>query len=220
MDRNGWGEQSGRWRPGRLTLRWLRLLRLSAFMGGFPASTSSRRAVKSTVKSSGHRRASGSSINESSRVFWILHYRPVWPRRPLKAAGRALSAAPPLKVLWFLTQVVGFDGSTTVEEFLHTLTQRIGVRKPQLSGFALFTDDPSGKEPEHCLRPSAKVRERLTDLRTAARPLLPLFTSELNSASFPCNLTPLTHNKTGAFAPFSFWFLKRFHVLGPARPEQ
>lgn len=58
-------------------------------------------------------------------------------------------------------QVVGFDGSTTVEEFLHTLNQRIGVRKPQLSGFALFADDPSGKDLEHCLQPSAKVRERL-----------------------------------------------------------
>lgn len=58
-------------------------------------------------------------------------------------------------------QVVGFDGSTTVEEFLHTLNQRIGIRKPQLSGFALFTDDPSGKDLEHCLQPSAKVREWL-----------------------------------------------------------
>lgn len=56
-----------------------------------------------------------------------------------------------------LTQVVGFDGSTTVEEFLHTLNQRIGVRKPQLSGFALFTDDPYGKDLEHCLQSSAKV---------------------------------------------------------------
>lgn len=58
-------------------------------------------------------------------------------------------------------QVVGFDGSTTVEEFLHTLNQRIGVRKPKLSGFALFTDDPSGKDLEHCLQSSAKVREWL-----------------------------------------------------------
>lgn len=115
---------------------------------------------------------------------------------------------------------MGFDGSTTVEEFLHTLTQRIDVRKPQLSGFALFTDDPSGKEPEHCLRPSAKVRERVTDLRTAAVPVVPFFNSELNTASFPCNLTPLSHNKTGVFAAFSFWFLKLFHVLAPARPEQ
>jgi len=54
-------------------------------------------------------------------------------------------------------QVVGFDGSTTVEEFLNMLNQRIGARKPQLSGFALFSDDPSGKDLEHCLQPSAKV---------------------------------------------------------------
>lgn len=45
-----------------------------------------------------------------------------------------------------------------MEEFLNTLNQRIGVRKPQLSGFALFTDDPSGKDLEHCLQLSAKVR--------------------------------------------------------------
>lgn len=62
----------------------------------------------------------------------------------------------------FLPQVVGFDGSTTVEEFLHTLNQRIGVRKPQLSGFALFTDDPYGKDLEHCLQSSAKVRVLLS----------------------------------------------------------
>ncbi|XP_077395618.1 pleckstrin homology domain-containing family H member 1 isoform X2 [Festucalex cinctus] len=54
-------------------------------------------------------------------------------------------------------QVVGFDGSTTVEEFLDTLNQRIGMRSPQLSGFALFTDDPSGKDLEHCLLPAAKI---------------------------------------------------------------
>lgn len=47
-----------------------------------------------------------------------------------------------------------------MDEFLNTLNQRIGVRKPQLSGFALFTDDPSGKDLEHCLQPSAKVTDR------------------------------------------------------------
>ncbi|KAL0170390.1 hypothetical protein M9458_034986, partial [Cirrhinus mrigala] len=52
--------------------------------------------------------------------------------------------------------VVGFDGSTTVEEFLNTVNQRAGMRKPQISGFALFTDDPSGKDLEHCLQPSNK----------------------------------------------------------------
>ena len=56
--------------------------------------------------------------------------------------------------------MVGFDGSTTVEEFLGPLNQRVGLRKTQLSGFALFTDDPSGKDLEHCLQPSAKVRAR------------------------------------------------------------
>ena len=59
--------------------------------------------------------------------------------------------------------MVGFDGSTTVEEFLNTLNQRIGMRKPQLSGFALFTDDPSGKDLEHCLQPSAKVGLRVNE---------------------------------------------------------
>ncbi|XP_077418755.1 pleckstrin homology domain-containing family H member 1 isoform X2 [Vanacampus margaritifer] len=54
-------------------------------------------------------------------------------------------------------QVVGFDGSATVEEFLDTLNQRIGMRCPRLSGFALFTDDPSGKDLEHCLLPAAKI---------------------------------------------------------------
>lgn len=66
---------------------------------------------------------------------------------------------------------MGFDGSTTVEEFLNTLNQRIGVRKPQLSGFALFTDDPSGKDLEHCLQPSAKVRVQVTEHEWMKEPL-------------------------------------------------
>lgn len=72
-------------------------------------------------------------------------------------------------------QVVGFDGSTTVEEFLHTLNQRIGMRKPQLTGFSLFTDDPSGKDLEHCLQPSAKVGPKvmLESHRTLQRYLCP-----------------------------------------------
>ncbi|XP_028293596.1 pleckstrin homology domain-containing family H member 1-like [Gouania willdenowi] len=31
------------------------------------------------------------------------------------------------------------------------------MRKPQLMGFALFTDDPSGKDLQHSLQPSAKI---------------------------------------------------------------
>lgn len=182
--------------------------------------------MKSTVKSSGSRRALGSSINESNWVIWIFHQHLSQTRSSslfgfdclLKLQDIFCRQSRLSRVLWCLTQVVGFDGSTTVEEFLLTLTQRIGVRRPRLSGFALFTDDPSGKEPEHCLQPSAKVR--LTGLGTAAGSVVPSVKSELNPASSPCNLPLLTHNKTAAFAPFSFGFLKRFHVLGPARPEQ
>lgn len=70
-------------------------------------------------------------------------------------------------------QVVGFDGSTTVEEFLNTLNQKIGMRKPQLSGFALFTDDPSGKDLEHCLQPSAKICDVISKWEQALKELHP-----------------------------------------------
>ncbi|KAM9842656.1 pleckstrin homology domain-containing family H member 1 [Aulostomus maculatus] len=70
-------------------------------------------------------------------------------------------------------QVVGFDGSTTVEEFLNTLNQRVGMRKPQLSGFALFTDDPSGKDLEHCLQPSAKICDVISKWEQALKELHP-----------------------------------------------
>ncbi|KAM9708121.1 pleckstrin homology domain-containing family H member 1 [Menidia menidia] len=70
-------------------------------------------------------------------------------------------------------QVVGFDGSTTVDEFLNTLNQRIGMRKTQLTGFALFTDDPSGKDLEHCLQPSAKICDVISKWEQALKELHP-----------------------------------------------
>uniref|UniRef100_A0A6Q2X6T9 Uncharacterized protein n=1 Tax=Esox lucius TaxID=8010 RepID=A0A6Q2X6T9_ESOLU len=70
-------------------------------------------------------------------------------------------------------QVVGFDGSTTVEEFLNTLNQRVGMRKPHLSGFALFTDDPSGKDLEHCLQPSVKICDVISKWEQALKELHP-----------------------------------------------
>uniref|UniRef100_A0A3B4F8Z1 Pleckstrin homology, MyTH4 and FERM domain containing H1 n=1 Tax=Pundamilia nyererei TaxID=303518 RepID=A0A3B4F8Z1_9CICH len=70
-------------------------------------------------------------------------------------------------------QVVGFDGSTTVEEFLNTLNQRISMRKPQLTGFSLFTDDPSGKDLEHCLQPSAKICDVISKWEQALKELHP-----------------------------------------------
>ncbi|CAH1790638.1 unnamed protein product [Owenia fusiformis] len=48
-------------------------------------------------------------------------------------------------------QVVSFDGSTTVEEFLNTLNRSLNMRACSQSGFALFTDDPQGRDVYHCL---------------------------------------------------------------------
>ncbi|XP_067895724.1 pleckstrin homology domain-containing family H member 1 isoform X2 [Heterodontus francisci] len=70
-------------------------------------------------------------------------------------------------------QVVGFDGSTTVEEFLHTLNQEIGMRKALLSGFALFTDDPSGKDLEHCLQGNVKICDVISKWEQALKELHP-----------------------------------------------
>ncbi|XP_064164038.1 pleckstrin homology domain-containing family H member 1 [Anguilla rostrata] len=70
-------------------------------------------------------------------------------------------------------QVVGFDGSTTVEEFLNTLNQKAGMRKPLVSGFALFTDDPSGKDLEHCLQPTVKICDVISKWEQALKELHP-----------------------------------------------
>ncbi|XP_057703666.1 pleckstrin homology domain-containing family H member 2 isoform X2 [Corythoichthys intestinalis] len=48
-------------------------------------------------------------------------------------------------------QVVSFDASTTVDEFQCRLNQDTSMRKTGLSGFSLYTDDPTGRELEHCL---------------------------------------------------------------------
>ncbi|KFQ17385.1 Pleckstrin homology domain-containing family H member 1, partial [Merops nubicus] len=54
-------------------------------------------------------------------------------------------------------QVVGFDGSSTVDEFIQRLNQETGMRRPSHMGFSLFTDDPSGRNLEHCLQGNMKV---------------------------------------------------------------
>ncbi|XP_023566998.1 pleckstrin homology domain-containing family H member 2 isoform X3 [Octodon degus] len=68
-----------------------------------------------------------------------------------------------------LYQVVGFDASTTVEEFLTTLNQDTGMRKPGLSGFALFTDDPSGRDLEHCLQGNIKICDIISKWEQASK---------------------------------------------------
>ncbi|XP_054874760.1 pleckstrin homology domain-containing family H member 2 [Amphiprion ocellaris] len=54
-------------------------------------------------------------------------------------------------------QVVSFDASTTVDEFQCRLNQDTGMRKTGLSGFSLYTDDPTGRELEHCLQGGIKI---------------------------------------------------------------
>ncbi|XP_040849929.1 pleckstrin homology domain-containing family H member 2 isoform X2 [Ochotona curzoniae] len=66
-------------------------------------------------------------------------------------------------------QVVGFDASTTVEEFLNTLNQDTGMRKPAQSGFALFTDDPSGRDFEHCLQGNIKICDIISKWEQASK---------------------------------------------------
>ncbi|XP_075728369.1 uncharacterized protein CG43867 isoform X1 [Rhipicephalus microplus] len=57
--------------------------------------------------------------------------------------------------------VVGFDGSTTVDEFIGTLTQEAGMRDPSQSGFALYSDDPIDKGVQHCLNLSTQKGDSL-----------------------------------------------------------
>ncbi|KAG3261252.1 pleckstrin homology, MyTH4 and FERM domain containing H1, transcript variant X1 [Ictidomys tridecemlineatus] len=70
-------------------------------------------------------------------------------------------------------QVVGFDGSSTVDEFLQRLNQETGMRKSSHSGFALFTDDPSGRDLEHCLQGSVKICDAISKWEQALKELHP-----------------------------------------------
>lgn len=60
----------------------------------------------------------------------------------------------------FYIQVVSFDGSTTVEEFLSTLSSELSCREPAVSGFTLFSDDPIEKDMEHHIKSDKKVFPR------------------------------------------------------------
>ncbi|KAF4017584.1 hypothetical protein G4228_008788 [Cervus hanglu yarkandensis] len=68
-------------------------------------------------------------------------------------------------------QVVGFDGSSTVDEFLQRLNQETGMRKASHSGFALFTDDPAGRDLEHCLQGSVKICDAISKWEQALKEL-------------------------------------------------
>ncbi|KAG8186143.1 hypothetical protein JTE90_022731 [Oedothorax gibbosus] len=66
-------------------------------------------------------------------------------------------------------QVVGFDGSTTVEEFIQTVNEEAGIRESSNSGFALFSDDPIDKSLEHCLQNTAKLCDVISKWEQALR---------------------------------------------------
>ncbi|XP_077994864.1 pleckstrin homology domain-containing family H member 1-like [Glandiceps talaboti] len=63
----------------------------------------------------------------------------------------------PVHLLNGTYEVVGFDGQTTVREFIQTLNQQIGMRDVKYSGFAIFTNDPASKDIEHCLQLNIKL---------------------------------------------------------------
>ncbi|XP_046382604.1 uncharacterized protein CG43867 isoform X5 [Ischnura elegans] len=81
----------------------------------------------------------------------------------------SLPHAIPVHLLNGTYQVVSFDGSTTIEEFLTTLNQEIGCRDVSHSGFTLFSDDPIEKDLEHFIDPQAKLCDVISKWETALR---------------------------------------------------
>lgn len=53
--------------------------------------------------------------------------------------------------------VIEADGSTTIEEFMSTMSRRINIRHSSESDFYLFADDPSGSSELHILEPQRKI---------------------------------------------------------------
>ncbi|KAI4888648.1 hypothetical protein NFI96_027080 [Prochilodus magdalenae] len=68
-------------------------------------------------------------------------------------------------------QVVGFDASTTVEEFQSRLNQDTGMRKTGQSGFSLYSDDPTGQTLEHYLQGSLKICDIISKWEQACKEL-------------------------------------------------
>ncbi|XP_014468539.1 PREDICTED: uncharacterized protein CG43867 isoform X5 [Dinoponera quadriceps] len=81
----------------------------------------------------------------------------------------SLPHAIPVHFLNGTYQVVSFDGSTTIEEFLNTLNQEIGCRDVHHSGFTLFSDDPIEKDLEHFIDLQAKLCDIISKWETALR---------------------------------------------------
>ena len=69
----------------------------------------------------------------------------------------SLPHAVPVHMLNGTYHVVGFDGSTTIAEFLQAFNIDNGCRGIDQSGFAIFSDDPIEKNTDHCLNQNDKV---------------------------------------------------------------
>ncbi|CAB3221201.1 unnamed protein product [Arctia plantaginis] len=80
-----------------------------------------------------------------------------------------LPHAIPVHMLNNTYQVISFDGSTTVEEFLSTLSTELGCRESASSGFALFSDDPIEKDLELNIKPDKKLCDVISKWETALR---------------------------------------------------
>ncbi|XP_043192150.1 pleckstrin homology domain-containing family H member 1-like isoform X2 [Amphibalanus amphitrite] len=81
----------------------------------------------------------------------------------------SLPHAIPVHFLNNTYQVVGFDGSTTIGEFVQTLNQEIGCRDVSQSGMALYSDDPFQPEQRHLLQTDAKLCDVISRWETALR---------------------------------------------------
>ena len=81
----------------------------------------------------------------------------------------SLPHALPVHLMNDTYHVVGFDGSTTIAEFLTTLSGDIGVRGIDHSGFTIFSDDPIEGGLEHCLTQQDKVCDVISRWETALR---------------------------------------------------
>ena len=62
-----------------------------------------------------------------------------------------------INLKYFLLKVIGFDGSTTVSEFLSELNRQLGTRSLEQSGFTIHSDDPIDEDLDHALLMEDKV---------------------------------------------------------------
>eukprot|EP00095_Tigriopus_kingsejongensis_P006145 maker-scaffold730_size105374-snap-gene-0.17 protein:Tk06145 transcript:maker-scaffold730_size105374-snap-gene-0.17-mRNA-1 annotation:"AGAP001935-PA" len=81
----------------------------------------------------------------------------------------SLPHALPVHFLNDTYQVVGFDGSTTIAEFMCQLNQDIGCRPGEQSGFAIYSDDPIDTDVDHALHLDEKVCDVISRWETALR---------------------------------------------------